>query len=228
MKLFKSLELLLVAAAAAQAVAADSIQSKSVCSKVDSSSVLYNFDRDEKATSHSNDETDVDQMVLANVRDQLRKKIGSDFMSSVHFSHVRGVDFDSKGRLSLDNLRRIDVYDFTFEVRIGVGGAYKYAFAIGTEKTGKFLRDVEIPNIASSPDKAIIQPCSDAVTVARNAKVLTENKQIFVKLRFDRVADIFVWDVYAYRSGPALHSDHVWVNANTLAVQKIYDQSEAL
>ncbi len=208
--------------------AAESLRSEGPCSEVDSWSVGYNFDRKVKVSTHSNDEADVHQAVLENVLHQLREKVGVDFIKNLHFSHVEGVDFDRESELSFGDLKRLDAYVFTFEVRAGEGGVYKYTFAIRTDQYGRFLSDVEIPDVAISPKKGIVRDCLEAVNVARTTKTLSETKQIFVRLRFDKAENVFIWDVYAYREGVGrgLHSDHVWLNANNLTVIKKYDQRE--
>ena len=116
--------LLLLAAAAIFPVAAQSTRNAYPCGKVDSWSVGYNFGRKIKASADSNDQVEVSQPILENVIHQLQIKVGTDFINNLHFSHVQGVDFNKTSELKLKDLKRIDAYEFTFEVRVGENGGF--------------------------------------------------------------------------------------------------------
>ncbi|HEY0428846.1 MAG TPA: hypothetical protein VGC76_13780 [Pyrinomonadaceae bacterium] len=154
-----------------------------------------NFSRASKATLTIEKTKELSPLILSRINEQLKKRVGEKFASKLKLEWGYVHDFDDEAALrDAKSTDRIDAYDLVYKLSDKAKGLKAYYFKVVLDEKGNLTRDVNLPDIASYPQKRNLISCRQASEIA--AKNGFPQNRISMYFNYDFDSQSLAWEIY--------------------------------
>lgn len=180
--------------------------------------------------------SDLSPVVVRRIEDQLRKRVGNEFLKRAKFDYGEAFDLDESGELQPRDADRIDGYDMVFKFSDRSKGLAAFYFKVVADKAGTLVDGtLPLPDIAANSGLGKLVSCKQALDIARRNGFPPERSSIIFVYDWD--AGIFTWKVSdsmkvepdepLFITGKGTYRT-ILIEAHTGRVMKIYKETIGL